>query len=72
MWALFLAIGGIIVSIFYGFFWIMKFCFMVVYKIMFTILSLTKDVVMYILHKPFGWAILAGLLVVFLIMRSCT
>lgn len=47
----------------------MKFCFMVFYKILITTLTWTKNLVVYILHKPYGWLILAALLAAYLIIR---
>lgn len=70
MWALFLAIGGLIGSIFYGFFWVMKFCFMVFYKILQTTAIWTKDLVVFILGLPHGWAILIGLIVLILLVYA--
>lgn len=70
MWALFLVIGGLIGSVFYGMFWIIKFCFMLIYQ-MFRYLALgVAYVVKRILELPYGWAILVGLVTIMMLIEA--
>lgn len=70
MWAFFLAIGGLIWSVLYGIFWVIKFDFMLIYK-MFKYIALgIKYVVMRILELPYGWAILVGLVITMMLIQA--
>lgn len=70
MWAFFLAIGGLIWSVLYGIFWVIKFDFMLIYK-MFKYIALgIKYVVMRILEQPYGWAILVGLVIIMMLIQA--
>ncbi len=70
MWAFFLVIGGLIGSVFYGFFWVIKFSFMFIYK-MFKYMALgTAYVVKRILDLPHGWAILAGVVIILALIQA--
>ncbi len=68
--ALFLAIGGLIWSIFYGFFWVIKFSFMLIYNMLRYMALGVAYVVKRILDLPFGWAILIGLVAVMLLIQA--
>ena len=70
MWAFFLAIGGLIWSVLYGIFWVIKFDFMLIYK-MFKYIALgIKYVVMRILELPYGWAILVCLVIIMMLIQA--
>ena len=68
--ALFLAIGGLIWSIFYGFFWVIKFSFMLIYNMLRYMALGVAYVVKRILDLPFGWAILLGLFIIMLLIQA--
>lgn len=70
MWAFFIAIGGVLVSVLYGFFWVIKFSFMLIYKMLRFMALGAKYVVMRILELPYGWAILIGLVIILLIIQA--
>lgn len=70
MWALFLAIGGLIWSMFYGFFWVIKFSFMLIYNMLRYMALGVAYVVKRILDLPFGWAILLGLFIIMLLIQA--
>ena len=70
MWALFLAIGGLIWSIFYGFFRVIKFSFMLIYNMLRYMALGVAYVVKRILDLPFGWAILLGLFIIMLLIQA--
>ena len=70
MWALFLAIGGLIWSIFYGFFWVIKFSFMLIYNMLRYMALGVAYVVKRILDLPFGWAILLWLFIIMLLIQA--
>lgn len=70
MWAFFLAIGGLIGIIFYGFFWIIRFNFMIIYKMLRYMALGAMYVIKRILELPYGWAILVGLLVIIMIIQA--
>ena len=70
MWAFFLAIGGLIWSVLYGIFWVIKFDFMLIYQ-MFKYIALgIKYVVMRILELPYGWAVLVGLVIIMMLIQA--
>lgn len=68
--ALFLSIGGLIWSIFYGFFWVIKFSFMLIYNMLRYMALGVAYVVKRILDLPFGWAILLGLFIIMLLIQA--
>ena len=70
MWAFFLAIGGLIWSIFYGFFWVIKFSFMLIYNMLRYMALGVAYVVKRILDLPFGWAILLWLFIIMLLIQA--
>lgn len=54
----------------YGIFWVIKFDFMLIYK-MFKYIALgIKYVVMRILELPYGWAILVGLVIIMMLIQA--
>lgn len=63
-------IGGLIWSIFYGFFWVIKFSFMLIYNMLRYMALGVAYVVKRILDLPFGWAILLGLFIIMLLIQA--
>lgn len=70
MWALFLMIGGLIGSVFYGFFWVIKFSFMIIYKMLKYMALSVAYVAKRILELPYGWAILTGIVLILLLIEA--
>lgn len=70
MWAFFLVIGGLIGSVFYGFFWIIKFSFMIIYKMLKYMALGVAYVAKRILELPYGWAILTGIVLILLLIEA--
>lgn len=70
MWAFFLVIGGLIGSMFYGFFWVIKFSFMIIYKMLKYMALGVAYVAKRILELPYGWAILTGIVLILLLIEA--
>lgn len=70
MWALFLAIGGLIGSVFYGIFWIIKWDFMIIYKMLKYMALGVAFVVKRILELSYGWVILVGLVIALTLIQA--
>lgn len=70
MWAFFLVIGGLIGSVFYGFFWVIKFSFMIIYKMLKYMALGVAYVAKRILELPYGWAILTGIVLILLLIEA--
>lgn len=63
-------IGGLIGSVFYGFFWVIKFSFMIIYKMLKYMALSVAYVAKRILELPYGWAILTGIVLILLLIEA--